>query len=49
MALSVIGIIEAKKDFLIRFMKGVACSISKIEIQIVLTLQLASYDFADLK
>ena len=48
-ALSGIVIIEAKKDFLIRLIEGVACTPSKIKVKIVLTLQLASYNFADLK
>ena len=48
-ALSVIVKIEAKEDFLIRLIEGVACTSVKIKVKIVLTLQLASYNFADLK
>ena len=49
MALFVISLIEAKQDFLIRLIEGVACTTFKIKVQIGLTLQLASNNFTCLK
>ena len=47
--MSVIVIIEAEKNFLIRLVEGVACTTVKIKVKIVLTFQLTSYNFAGLK
>ena len=44
-----ISFIEAKQDFLIRMIEGVACTTFKIKVQIGLTLQLASNNFTCLK
>ena len=44
-----ISSIEAKKNFFNRLIEGVACTVFKIKVQIGLTFQFASYNFADLK